>query len=185
MSDNTNDQQQQGGAPSQALNSDTIGPVPYTRFKEQNEELKALKAELDALKAEEAGRRTKELAEQEKWRELAVELQSKLDAITPEAKRAADLEASLKATVIARVSRLPETVQTLVPEFDDPRSTLGWLDKNEPLLVRPTAPGLDAGPQGDARPTVTLTAGQKAAAKLAGISEEQYIKALLKSAPKE
>lgn len=184
MSDNTNDQQQQGGAPSQALNSD-IGPVPYPRFKEQNEELKALKAELDALKAEEAGRRTKELAEQEKWRELAVELQSKLDAITPEAKRAADLEASLKATVIARVSRLPETVQTLVPEFDDPRSTLGWLDKNEPLLVRPTAPGLDAGPQGDARPTVTLTAGQKAAAKLAGISEEQYIKALLRSAPKE
>jgi len=179
--DTNNQQQQQGDAPAAALNTEQT--VPYSRFQEVNARMRELEAKLEALTAEEATRRAQELEAQQKWQELAERRASEIADLKPKAKRVAELEASLRATVEARVERLPESVRQLVPAFDDPRQTLEWLNKNEPLLSKPVAPALDAGVAGDSKPTVKLTPSQQEAAKRAGMSEERYIQALLKSKP--
>lgn len=167
----------QGDAPSQALNSETPNAVPYTRFKEVNDKMRALEAQLAALQNEQQKQREKELAEQQRWQELAQTLQTKLEEVEKQAQRAADLEASLRATVAARVERLPESVRTLVPEYPDPRLTLEWLNRNEALLLKPSAPSVDAGVAGDAgaaKPTVKLTELELLIARKAGMTPEQY-----------
>lgn len=169
---------QGGDTPSQAQNSDTASAVPYTRFKEVNDRMRALEQELVTLREGQDKQRQTELAEQQRFKELAAELQAKLDAVTPTAQRAAELEESLKATVAKRVERLPEGVRTLVPEYADPRQTLAWLDTNEALLTRPVAPALDAGVAGDTGATkpVNLTDLELLIAKKAGMTPEQYAK---------
>ena len=170
-------QQQQGEAPSQAENSGNQA-VPYARFKEVNDQRRALEERLAALETSQQQQRQKELAEQQRWQELAQELEAKLKETSTKAERAAELETALQATVQARVERLPESVRTLVPDYTDPRLTLGWLDKNEALLVKAPAPNTDAGVAGDAgaAKAVKLTELELLIAKQAGMTPEQYAK---------
>lgn len=57
--------------PPQDPPADPPGPVPYDRFKEVNEARKKAETELAKIRAEEKKRRELELAEQNKWQELA------------------------------------------------------------------------------------------------------------------
>jgi hypothetical protein len=47
------------------------GPIPYERFKEVNERAKELEARLEKIEADQKAQREKELAKQNKWKELA------------------------------------------------------------------------------------------------------------------
>ena len=56
------------------------GPVPYDRFKEANERAKKAEEQLARIEAERKTALDKELAEQNKWRELAEQREKELNA---------------------------------------------------------------------------------------------------------
>lgn len=67
-----------GDDPPQDPPQDPPGPVPYDRFQEVNRARKKAEADLAKLREDEKKRREKELAEQNKWKELAEEREQEL-----------------------------------------------------------------------------------------------------------
>lgn len=61
-----------------ADNDGQPGPVPYGRFKEVNQRARDLEQRLARIEEERKAAREKELAEQEKWRELAEQREQEL-----------------------------------------------------------------------------------------------------------
>ena len=129
-----------------------------------------LRAEVEALRKEAAKWRTqlrqtekaqadaeaKRLAEQGEYKalyETAAEkaartdaLQERLDAITAQAQAANE----------RRIAAIPDTMRSLVPDYDDPLKVAAWLDANASVFSRPTPPPLDGRAGGNGTPaTVT------------------------------
>lgn len=146
--DNTETQEQatEVSTPSQAQNSDIMIPKP--RFDEINNRYKELQAQLEQLKGERQRQQEQELEEQNKWRELAEQRQAQLEELEAIKSQAERYQQSLQATNDARIQRIPEERQSLIPEYEDPVKLSAWLDQNEALLQetpKPKAPGLDGG----------------------------------------
>lgn len=74
------DEQQpvQSQQPGQGQPAQEPGPVPYERFKEVNDQFKALKSEWDKAQAAQKAAKDKELAEQQKWQKLYEEREAEL-----------------------------------------------------------------------------------------------------------
>lgn len=179
-------EQEMNEAPAAAENTGTQGHmIPKTRFDEVNTELKRLRSEMERLGVERQAAEEKRLAEQQEWQKLAEARAARIAELEPLAQRVKEAQEALAATVKARVDRLPEDVRDMVPDFGDARKTLEWLDANEGRLLKPIAPGTDAGVRGDSASKVTLSPSQQAAARAAHLTDAQYIEALLKSRPKE
>lgn len=70
----------QGDPPASPGQQDPPGPVPYDRFKQVNDELKQIKDQLAKQQEEQKKQKDKELAEQEKWKELADQREAELKA---------------------------------------------------------------------------------------------------------
>lgn len=174
MPDELNNEAGQGQSSAETQNTAHENRIPQSRFNEVIEERNTLKAELDKLRSDFESAKRKELEEKEDFRRLYEETQKQLDELKPRAGQYDDMLTSLRETVAARVERLPEDVRDLVPDYDDPRLTLQWLNANEAKLMRPLAPQMDAGARGDAtKPGAKLTDYDRQLAKLMGVAPDE------------
>ena len=126
-------------------------------------EIKALREEAAKYRrekqAEVKARETAEaqaLAEQGKFKELYDRAAPKL-AEYDTLKEAHDaLIAQVKAANEKRIAAIPESMRSLVPEYDDPQRLAAWLDANSAVFAKSPAPSLDGRAGGNgATPAVT------------------------------
>lgn len=133
---------------------------------------KKLEAERAAKAAEDA-----RLTEQQKWQELADKRGKELEGLKPIQERLTAYETAFKTALHKRLEAIPDQFKTLVPEFDDPVKTWGWLDANQHLFTARKAPGLDGGAQDQSgKQAPQLTAQEVLAAKAMGLTLEVYAK---------
>ena len=152
-----------------------------------------LRAEVEALRKEAAKWRTqlrqqekaqadaeaKRLAEQGEYKTLyetaaekaarADALQERLDAITAQAQAANE----------RRVAAIPDAMQSLVPEYDDPLKLAEWLDANAAVFSRPTPPPLAGRAGGNGTPATVSDDEVRDFATRMGIRPENVDRALL------
>ena len=129
-----------------------------------------LRAELDAARKEAAGYRTKlrqtekaktdaetaAMAEQGKYRELYEATKAKADMTDALQERLDAITAQAQAANERRIAAIPDTMRSLVPDYDDPLKVAAWLDANAAVFSRPTSPPLDGRAGGNGTPaTVT------------------------------
>jgi len=171
--------EQQTNPPAGAQNTEAHEErIPYSRFKEVNDEKKALEARLAKLERAQSEADQKRLEDEKRYQELADKYKAELDQVRPVAGQVDDYKAALKETAAAQIALLPEDVRDLVPEYPDPRDTLTWLNKNAAKLKRPLAPDMDAGVRGDsAKPAIKLTPGEEKALRMSHMKREDYIAA--------
>lgn len=141
--------------------------VPYERFKEINDQFKAAKVELDRLAAEatqrtEADKKAKErqLAQEQKWQQLATERETERDTAN---RLLADTEAlakrqaeALQKFYDARKAAVPEMYRPLLDKLDIVER-LEWIAEYEPKLVQTTRPnGIPATPQAQGQGEISV-----------------------------
>lgn len=86
------------------------------------------------------------------WETVVADLQAEIDRLKPFEAEVRGMIETARAKNAARVAKLPEGVQSLIPTGYDPLALAAWLDANEGKL-RPVAPNLNAGQRstGDGR----------------------------------
>ena len=116
-----------------------------------------LRAELEAARKEAAKYRTqlrnterqateaeaKRLAEQGEYKSLYESVKAKADAADALQERLDAITAQAQAANERRIAAIPDTMRSLVPEYDDPLKLAAWLDANAAVFSRPTPPPLD------------------------------------------
>lgn len=151
--------------PAGESNTDTPGPVPYSRFKEVNDQAKRLAQQIADLQKKQEERdekdeqaRKKALKDQEQYKELADELDKKVNDLEPrlkaEKERADQLEAQLKAYADSQLESVPEVYRDLLaslPVVDQ----VEWLNKNRDKLGKERPNGVPPTPEGQGTPKVT------------------------------
>jgi len=111
-----------------APQSETPGPVPYERFKEVNERAKAMENRLAQIEADAKARQEKELAEQQKWQELAQARERELKQLQSEQMRMR--AASSKNLPLDLADRLRGDTEDEIAEDAD--RLLSFIQANQP-----------------------------------------------------
>lgn len=116
-----------------------------------------------------------ELAEQNKWRELAETRQKELESMSGYKDQYETVLDGISKSNERRIESIPQDMRTLVPDIE-PTDLSQWLDANEALLKKPSAPDLGASAGNNDRPgsQVVLTEEELAIARKLGVSEEDY-----------
>lgn len=156
------DGQQTQAAPEQE--QEPTSPTTVWTQESAAAEIKALRAEAakyrkeraDAIKAQEKAD-AERLAEQGKYKELYEALQAKAAEFEPLKERYEAVISQIQETNEKRIAAIPETMRSLVPEYDDPLKTAAWLDANSAVFHKAPPPPLDgrAGGQGGGAVTVS------------------------------
>jgi hypothetical protein len=127
-----------------------------------------LRAELDAARKEAAKYRTQlrrrrskrprprlnALAEQGEYKSLYESVKAKADAADALQERLDAITAQAQAANERRIAAIPDTMRSLVPEYDDPLKLAAWLDANAAVFSRPTPPPLDGRAGGNGTPAM-------------------------------
>jgi chromosome segregation ATPase len=146
----------------------TPGPVPYSRFKEVNEERKNLQQRIQALEAAERKRQEdadkaeqQRLEEQNKFEELAQTRKAKVDELTSAndqltaqtqtlQERVTALEAALAAYRDKEIEGLPDSVKALLAE-QPVEKQLEWLAANKESVTKLSPDGVPPSPKPDGK----------------------------------
>lgn len=107
--------------------------------------LKTLEDEQLKREAERKAAETERLAKLGEWETLAKQREAELEKLKPIQQQLEAYQARVKATNDARIAKLPEPMQKLVPANYSVVELSEWLDANYDTLVKPTAPNLDPG----------------------------------------
>jgi len=120
---------------------------------------------------------TKRLEEQQQWRELAETRQQELEDVSKYRDMYEAMLDGVDNSNKRRIESIPQDMRTLVPELD-PVALAQWLDANEVLLKKPTAPNLSAAAGNNDRPgtQVILSDEELDIARKLGVSAEEYKK---------
>jgi len=145
-------------------------------IKELRDEVATRRVALKNAEEEQRKREQAQLAEQGRFKELAEQRAKEAESLKPYKDRAESLEALLRASNEARISRIPEQFRSIVPVDYAPEKLATWLDDNATKLVRPTAPQTDAGAGGGGGRAVDLSPEEIETAKKMGIKPEDYAK---------
>lgn len=127
-----------------------------------------LRAELESARKEAAKYRTElrqtqrakteaetaAMAEQGKYKELYQSVKAKADAADALQERLDAITAQAQAANERRIAAIPDTMRSLVPEYDDPLKLAAWLDANAAVFSRPTPPPLDGRAGGNGTPAM-------------------------------
>lgn len=159
-----------GNQPDVAKNTENNqpGPIPYERFKEVNDQYKAIKSQLDALQQEKEKRDKEAKEAEEKRLESQKEFETLANERKSELEKANELNSTYKAELEAQtavLSQLYESRKSLVPEMYQPLldemsliKRLEWIAANESKL-KPASNGSNGIPttpnpkgQGDLTP---------------------------------
>lgn len=130
----------------------TPDPVPYARFKEQQDLLNTLKKEKEEREKADAAKARKKQEEDGNFQEIIKDL-------TPKAERAAALEKTLSTYLETELKDIPEDRRSLIPDGLSVEQKLEYIAKNRAILRgdgkknvnRSSSPGNGAG--GDDEPT--------------------------------
>jgi type I site-specific restriction endonuclease len=126
------------------------------RIKELNAENLRLRKLSDAAAKAKTDAEAAVMAEQGKYRELYESVKAKADAADALQERLDAITAQAQAANERRIAAIPDTMRSLVPEYDDPLKLAAWLDANAAVFSRPTPPPLDGRAGGNGTPaTVT------------------------------
>lgn len=90
----------------------------------------------------------KRLQEQGEFKTLAEQRAAEIEALKAQAAKAEALEGRIKAANDARITKVPDAMRTLIPDYDAVRLS-EWLDANLDKLTKPSAPDFDAGKSGE------------------------------------
>lgn len=156
-----------------------------------------LRAELEAARKEAAKYRTqlrnterqateaeaKRLAEQGEYKSLYESVKAKADAADALQERLDAITAQAQAANERRIAAIPESMKSLVPEYDDPLKLAAWLDANAAVFSRPTPPPLDGRAGGNGGPLLDEAAIKAQAVRL-GLDPEGYYRQAQQSAIK-
>jgi exonuclease VII large subunit len=119
--------------------------IPKSRFDEVNEQLKELKAAQEKAQRAQAAAEQARLEKQNEFKTLYEQSQQRIAELEPYQQRINELTEATAATNAQRIEALPESMRSLVPEYDDPFKLQGWLDKNAEVFSKPAAPTLNGG----------------------------------------
>ena len=126
------------------------------RIKELNAENLRLRKQADAAAKAKTDAEAAVMAEQGKFKELYQSAKAKADAADALQERLDAITAQAQAANERRIAAIPESMRSLVPEYDDPLKLAAWLDANAAVFSRPTPPPLDGRAGGNGTPaTVT------------------------------
>lgn len=132
-------------AGSQAAATEDKGPIPFERWEQTNQRMKAAEAKLAELtKAEEAraaeAKKAEEarLAEQQKWQELAERYKGEAEGLKPHQDKATRYETALTAILETERKGLARHVLELLDNLD-PAAQLEYIAKHRDTL-RPQSP---------------------------------------------
>lgn len=162
------DQEEKSAAPDAAKNTENNsqpGPIPYDRFKQVNEQRKALEERLSALEDEENKRKEqakkaeeKRLEEQEKYQELATQYKADLESAQSaesDLQSVVDRQTEvLQALYDVRKRAVPEMFQPVLDKLDLVER-IQWLAENEDKLKPETTNGIPhtPAPKGKGEPS--------------------------------
>lgn len=148
--------------------------MPYARFKEINDKLKAIEDENAKRAKEQAVENDKKLAEQAEWQKLADSRKATVDELTPKAEKASQLEAQLLEQYTAELKEWPEQVRNMAPADDaDVLVKLDWMKRARPLAVELMTDKTPT-PGNGRRPTPTAPAGQQQTEQKARAAHERW-----------
>jgi len=155
--------------------------IPKTRFDDVNNRRKTAEDALEALRKQQADDEAARLEKQGEYKDLYEGLKTENEQLKTKAERADQLQESIAAGNQKRIAQLPEAMQALVPEYDDPAKVQAWLDANMATLApgKVTPPPLDGGAGVLHRPDkgqVKLTPDEIKLAKLSDMTVEEYAK---------
>lgn len=123
----------------------------------------------------------KKLQEDGDFRTIAQQLEAQVATLSPAAELAKELDASLRNILEARIKTLPEVSQKAIAAMGlPPHKTLAWIEAHGDMLKLPPPPDFDAGKNGGkgaGSSTPTISAEEAEAAKMMGLTPEQYIAA--------
>lgn len=157
-------------------------PLEYVQ--QLRQEAAGYRTKLKEFEEAQRNKHEQELAEQNKWKELAEQRAAKLAELEPTAQAYAQMIETMKASNAKRIEAIPEASRTLVPEYDDPAKLAAWLDANAALLnAKPIAPSLNGAAGGNYRPGAAppvLSDEELTVAKKMGLTPEQYAESKLK-----
>lgn len=169
MTDDPNSKSEVSQSSAETENTERM--IPKERFNEVNRKYKDLEAQFRLLQekqtADESTRQQqqqKELAEQNRYKELYEQTLAQLEGLKAAQDEAKLYRESFQSTLQTRLDTIPEEKRHLIPELD-PIKLSAWLDKALPDLVtpaKPNAPKLDGGSGGvGSNPGAVLNAQQQ------------------------
>ncbi len=133
---------------SSAGTQNTENMIPQSRLTEVVQERNDLQKRLVALETAQQERTNTELAEQNRFKELAEQLQKRLDELQAIEATATRYSTALQASNEIRLQQIPDDKRSIVPEYDDPVQLGKWFDDNLDKLTdpgKPSPPKLDGG----------------------------------------
>lgn len=144
-------------------------PVAYARAMEKRwEEEKAERQKLSLQLKDIETQRQQQLQQNGQFEDLYKSAQTKIGEYEPKAKAYDELVEEIRSDNKRRVDALPEDVRDIVPQLGAVELRR-WLDKAEVRLMRPAAPGTDAGAGlgGGGGSKITVTDADRQAAEAA------------------
>lgn len=113
------------------------------------------------------------------FKKLYEETLAELEKVKPDLERGKSAIERIRASNEARIAKIPELLRKAVPGEYAPEKLQTWLDENEGWMLRQPAPDYDAGVGGNGGDPVKpkLSAEEKEAARLMGLSEEEMLAA--------
>lgn len=144
-------------AGSQAAATDAEDPIPFKRFDQVNQRMKAAEAKLAELtKAEEAraaeAKKAEEarLAEQQKWQELAERYKGEAEGLKPHQDKATRYETALTAILETERKGLAKHVLELLDNLD-PAAQLEYIAKHRDTLRPQSPPDINGASKGSGK----------------------------------
>lgn len=148
--------------------------VPYTRFKEVNDRLKALEDEAATKATEQQAEDEKKLAAQAEWQKLAESRKAKVEELKPKADLADKLSAMVLEQYDAEIKEWPEQVKAMAPSAEaDVLVKLDWMKRAKPLALELMADKTPT-PGNGRRPTPSAPAGTGAREEKARDEQRQW-----------
>ena len=149
MSENERDVQSGATETVSPTEADKVADL-QAQIKRVNAESAGRRKEIDALKAELDKLTTSQLADQQKWQELAQRYQAERDELKPYKAQAESVSETLESLLTAQLADLPDEARVMVGDMPGTaQEKLDWLAKNRSRLLKPLAPAMDAGARGD------------------------------------
>lgn len=150
--------------------------VPYARFKEVNDKLRAMEKSLNDQKAAADAAQAAALVEQGKFKEAYENAAKELPTLKEKAEQAAVYEKWFSENLTARMKAVPEHLRPLLEKLS-PLEALSWLETNADKLTE-KQPGSRSNlegqvPGGDAA-VLALTPEEREMAERFGVKVEDY-----------
>ena len=173
MTDDTQVVDQEGGKEDEPQEPKTFD-ADYVKGLRQ--EAAGYRTKLRTLEQKEKDADESRLVEQKEWQTLAEQRAGEVKELEAYKDMYTGMVDTVAENNVRRVEAIPEAMQGLVPNFDDPIKLSGWLDANAQLLNKPLAPTVNGSAGGGERPsdTDTLSTEELTAARRMNISAKEY-----------